>query len=216
MKAPRRTALAAALAGVLAAALAGGPAAADRKERSGRNLVPEGKADSALSLSVLALSPGRSAVRSVADEGDVYVGEFVRLCLGSSRDGFVTLWVHSVEGKVSRILPNAFTRHVARGDAIPVRAGVRYCVDADGLGEGGGADKDSPAWGFRVEPPEGTAELYLHWSPTAEAALPGDAFADIDGLAARVAGSGRSAGQHADLWRSFHVGTRPSAGGNAP
>jgi len=168
-----------------------------------RNLVPSGRAENALTLSMTRLDSAgdRAAMRD--QESSVMVGDKVRVCFESADPGYVTLWSHDAGGGVSRILPNEYTEGGEGRMAMELPAGEPYCVVGSGLAAAEGAADDTADWWFEVTEPAGQADLYLHWTATEDEQLPSDSFVDVDALGRAV--SQRDGSNFTSAWFSYGV-----------
>lgn len=82
------------------------------------------------------------------------VGQYVAVCVTAARAGFLSVWSRSSDGAApSRIFPNDFTPEDRRNKAGKVQKGEEIC-----FGDG------SRGFQFKVSPPYGRAEVYMHWS----------------------------------------------------
>jgi len=110
----------------------------------------------------LRVDPGRDTLR---------IGDPFRICFGSTRAGFASVWYIDPQGTVQRLYPNRFTGAVAR-----VRAGGEDCV-------GGGADR------FRLiqAGPAGVNDIVLLWTQDA-ANQPGEGQFQTGGASAQRVG----------------------------
>ncbi|MEM1129023.1 MAG: DUF4384 domain-containing protein [Pseudomonadota bacterium] len=82
-------------------------------------------------------------------------GERVAICATATRAGYVSVWSRTLDGKQpERVFPNDYTPEDRALKAGKIAAGEMTCFGDEAEG-----------YGFRVTPPLGNAEVYLHWSP---------------------------------------------------
>lgn len=82
-------------------------------------------------------------------------GDRVAVCAVPRRDGYVSVWSRTLDGaRPERVFPNDHTPEARARKGGRVTGGEEICF----------GDR-TEGYGFRVTPPFGGAEVYLHWSP---------------------------------------------------
>lgn len=90
-------------------------------------------------------------------EPALQVGQRIAICLESAAAGYVSIWSRTDDGAAPvRVLPNDFTPEDRRNRGARVTAGERLCLG------------DDEGYRFTITPPTGMAEVYFHWTQSAE------------------------------------------------
>lgn len=82
-------------------------------------------------------------------------GSIIAVCVMSKQAGFVSIWSRTLDGALPvRVFPNDLTPEDRATKGGRIEQGQELCIGDGGKG-----------YGFRVTPPLGGSEVYLHWSP---------------------------------------------------
>ncbi len=138
---------------VLAAVLAG--AAAPAQERTAG--VPVSRAAGSQLTGYLKLfDPGSRQWARIQPENPALTdGSIIAVCVVSKQAGYVSIWSRTLDGALPvRVYPNDLTPADRATKGGRVEPGEELCIGDGGKG-----------YGFRVSPPLGGSEVYLHWSP---------------------------------------------------
>ena len=147
-----------------------GPADAQRPQRTRSIQVkPDNRFEGVeLALRLEAAPRADGPSRAVLSGDRVQVGNHVVLCFRASANGYVTVWSHDAAGSVpARIYPNEFAAETAAERAAAIAADEETCIG------------DDDGFRLQVNPPLGSASVYLHFTRREELQFDETAFPQI-------------------------------------